>query len=313
MIFQHPTSGDEQSRDRKPSIGSVFSSFFPGEDTPLIPETTVEDSKKTSNEKMMWSHCWLPGSLEDDDEPTRTILWKPSSRGQSKQRYSHRSLRRRIFLLLTEPATSYVSAIFFTILIIAITASNVIMILQTMQAYQFTPSDCVSCGGNHFYVFEDDDFSIKPGVPCVCPPAPNTAIVKAEDYIVYFFTVEWSLRVLFFEPPPSECSPTFGGFACQWLSFLTETTTILDALAIFPYYAERFEKTNGLMSLRLLRLFRVFQLVRLGQYNSTFLSVTHVLYQSMLYLKLLMVVLLFGATFFGSMLYWIEKGNWRQT
>ena len=85
----------------------------------------------------------------------------------------------------------------------------------------------------------------------------------------------------------------------------------MDALAIFPYYAERFEKTNGLMSLRLLRLFRVFQLVRLGQYNSTFMSLTNVLYQSMLYLKLLMVVLLFGAAFFGSMMYWLEKGDWK--
>jgi hypothetical protein len=160
-------------------------------------------------------------------------------------------------------------------------------------------------------VFDDDAVAIKPGVPCVCPPAPFTATVKAIDYNIYFFTVEWSLRVLCFEPPPAERSHTFGGLFCQWLSFLTETTTVLDALAIFPYYVERFENTNGLMSLRLLRLFRVFQLVRLGQYSPNFLSLTNVLYKSTMYLKLLMVLLLFGAAFFGSMMYWLEKGDWK--
>jgi hypothetical protein len=189
--------------------------------------------------------------------------------------------------------------------------SNVIMIMQTMNAYQFTPHDCVSCGGKKYYEFEDDTFALKPDTPCVCPPAPLTATVKALDYTIYFFAVEWSLRVLCFEPPPTERTHTFGGFLCQWLSFLTETTTVMDALAIFPYYIERFEKTNGLLSLRLLRLFRVFQLVRLGQYNSNFMSLTTVLYQSMLYLKLMMVVLLFGAAFFGSMIYWLEKGDWK--
>jgi len=61
----------------------------------------------------------------------------------------------------------------------------------------------------------------------------------------------------------------------------------------------------------LLRLFRVFQLVRLGQYNETFAALSTVLFQSTVYLKLLLGVLLFGAAFFGSMLYWLEKGDWK--
>ena len=222
----------------------------------------------------------------------------------------HRSWKRRIFLLLTDPTTSYASMIFFVIVMIAIFAINVIMVMQTMDAYQFTPTDCVSCGGHTYYVLEDDSFVMEEGIQCVCPPAPQTWTVKAADYIVYFFTVEWILRVVFFEPPPAERAPNCWGYVCQWFGFLTDTTTILDALAIFPYYAERFEKTNGLMSLRLLRLFRVFQLVRLGQYNSSFMSLTNVLFKSVLYLKLLAIVLMFGAAFFGSIVYWLEKGDW---
>ena len=284
-----------------------MSSMRQREDAPLLgSNSTGRDQNDDNND--IWSHRWVPGNIEEDDK--RTSVIEGPRRHRRRSHLHHRNVRRRIFLLLTDPTTSYASAIFFFILIIAIAMINIIMFMQTMDTFQFVPDDCVSCGGNTYYVLEDDSFVIEPGVACVCPPAPIPSTVKAADYIVYFFTIEWSLRVLFFEPPPAERAHTCWGFFCQWLGFLTDTTTILDALAIFPYYAERFEKTNGLMSLRLLRLFRVFQLVRLGQYNTSFMSLTNVLYKSVLYLKLLMVVLLFGAAFFGSIVYWLEKGDW---
>ena len=85
----------------------------------------------------------------------------------------------------------------------------------------------------------------------------------------------------------------------------------LHCLGFCRYYMELAFQTNGLMSLRLLRLFRVMQLVRLGQYNKTFMSLTTVLSESLIYLKLLLGVLLFAAAFFGSMIYWLEKGDWK--
>lgn len=278
------------------------------EETPLLSSESSERNNEQSKQDI-WSHRWIPGNIEDDDKP-KDVVHVPRKHHRRRSSSLYRSTRRRIFLLLTDPTSSYASMLFFIVLIIAIFAINLIMVIQTMNAYQFTPDDCVSCGGSKYYVLEDDSFVMEPGIPCVCPPAPLTTTVKAADYIVYFFTIEWSLRVIFFEPPPAERAHSCWGFFCQWLSFLVDTTTILDALAIFPYYAERFEKTNGLMSLRLLRLFRVFQLVRLGQYNSSFMSLTNVLFKSVLYLKLLIIVLMFGAAFFGSIVYWLEKGDW---
>lgn len=296
--------------NRAMSWGTIVQSFRDTEDTPLLSHSENSNSSAIKYSKQdIWSHRWIPANIEDDNR--RTTIVEPIHPARRRSSFHRRSIRRRIFLFLTDPTSSYASLIFFVIVIIAIAAINIIMFMQTMDQYQFVPDDCVSCGGNKYYVLEDDNFSIEPGTPCVCPPAPLPSTVKAADYIVYFFTIEWSLRVLFFEPPPSERAHSCWGFFCQWLGFLTDTTTILDALAIFPYYAERFEKTNGLMSLRLLRLFRVFQLVRLGQYNQSFMSLTNVLYRSTLYLKLLVVVLLFGAAFFGSILYWMEKGDWK--
>ena len=75
------------------------------------------------------SERWMPRSDEE----------KPSSKV--------RSWKRRFFLLLTEPESSFGSAVFYFVLIFAIFASNIIMIMQTMKAWQFTPTDCHSCGG----------------------------------------------------------------------------------------------------------------------------------------------------------------------
>jgi Ion transport protein len=229
----------------------------------------------------------------------------------SVRRISHpRSMKRRLFLILTEPETSFASASFFALLVVTITMMNLVMILQTMHFCQFTPLDCESCGGNRTYQFDNDDAVISPpaGVLCQCPPAPFEWTTIILQGLVYFFTFEWILRVLSFEPAVNECQDNL---CFQWLRFITSPSIVMDALAVFPYYIETFTDSNGLMPLRLLRLFRVLQVVRLGQYNDSFKSLTAVLIKAMPHLKLLVVVLLFGATFFGSMLYWVEKGEWK--
>ena len=160
------------------------------------------------------------------------------------------------------------------------------------------------------YIFEDDAIVAEPedyGIACVCPPSPLPFTNYTLDGLMYFLTAEWFLRVLLYVP--AEPSPSFLGRCGQWVGFLTNASTLLDALTIFPYYLEHLP--NGLVSLRVFRLFRIFQLVRLGQYNDMFMTLTNVLKKSIVYLKLLGVVMLFGAAFFGSMMYWLEKGKWK--
>ena len=251
------------------------------EGTPLL-----ETSRSFTFERL--TRRWWPDPKNDDGTP--------------------RSLRKRLFLLLTEPETSILSAILFWVLVILISSMNLVMMMQTMPRFQSTPKDCRTCGGPTSYLFDDDDSIVSTSNQhCVCPPTPFAWTGHFLDGTIYFFTVEWLLRVATFEPVSTHCWQSLG----EWLSFVTSWTTVLDFWAIFPYYMELTFHTNGLMSLRLLRLFRVFQLVRLGQYNTTFQALTAVLFQSLLYLKLLLVVLVFGAAFFGSMLYWLEKGDWK--
>lgn len=279
---------------------------------------------------------WIPGQLEDDDDDDirgRADFknrYRPKSKADKEsdgneeddpllqpdednvRHFSterHRGFRRRFFLFLTEPDSSLGSASFFFVLIFAISVSNVIMMIQTMNFFQYIPRDCHICGGNTTYMFDDDLGNIHAQSPqlCQCPPEPYPFLEQTVDYLLYFFAVEWTLRVLFFQD--AHPSPTIWGQLGQWMSFLTSASTMIDALAIWPYFFESLPK--GLVSLRLLRLFRVFQLVRLGQYNDMFLSLTNVLQKSLVYLRLLILVLLFGAAFFGSMLFWLEQGTWK--
>lgn len=259
-------------------------------------------------------------TLTHPAESTRSEnLFCDSSEGSNRGRLVKRSFRRRIFLILTEPQSSIASVAFFFILIFSIALSNILMMLQTMESFQFTPKECHMCGGsNDYYSTNDDAIDYGPVLMsvsenaavslCQCPPVPLPSIVKVSDYIIFFFTIEWILRFVCFEPVLSDrCT----GLLSQRLSYLFEWSTMLDALAIFPYYLERFSKTRGLLALRLLRLFRAFQLLRLGKYNTTFVSLINVLTDSILSLNILLIVLLFGAAFFGSMIYWLEKGEWQ--
>lgn len=261
------------------------------------------NASASSSSSVVQRH-WLPSRYE---EPVIGDDYHPRRAASFHQPLRVRSFRRLLFLILTEPDTSVASAVFFVILVVTISVQNAVMIAQTMPAWQWTPDDCRSCGGSTSYLFDDDDSIMEPasGIACRCPPTPLPWTSQVLTSLVYFFTVEWTLRVLCFEPA------TPRRWWLQWWQFLTSWSTVLDALAIFPYYIEMSFSTNGLMSLRLLRLFRVFQLVRLGQYNDTFKSLMSVLFQSALYLKLLLGVLLMGAAFFGSIMYWLEKGDWR--
>lgn len=276
-----------------------------------------------SNIVQFQSQTWCGSDDHDTSVLTVDRHWLPdrcehfSSDTNQSHRRRPRSFKRRCFLFLTEFESSRGSAIFFVLLMVCIFVMNVVMIMQTMDEWQYTPHDCITCGGDVAY--DTDDVSmleatgsgVVAGVPCVCAPTPvkwtNTVLTN----LIYFFTVEWILRVLLFDPPANDDGSAHPKFWGLWWAHLTDAATVMDALAIFPFYLEGIQNTNGLMSLRLLRLLRVFQLLRLGQYNATFWSLKNVLIQSIMYLRLLALVLVFGAALFGSMIYWLEKGSWR--
>ena len=48
-------------------------------------------------------------------------------------------------MFLTEPSSSYASAWFFFVLVGAIGISNIIVVMETMEAFQYQPATCSFC------------------------------------------------------------------------------------------------------------------------------------------------------------------------
>jgi len=234
-----------------------------------------------------------------------------------------RSIRRRIFLLLTEPQTSILSAIIFTIIVALILSSVIIMIIETMDYFQYTPDNCILChsADNQVFITDDtifnDDTDEKPITPthqvaCVCPPEPYPQLLQIEVWIMYFFTVEWILRIISYSPLRTKENEGMSSFR-MYLGYLVEPLTILDFLATFPFYLLRYTNLGGMISLRLLRFFRVFQILRLGSHDPTFTTFMIVMVDALQAFGILLICLMFGAAVFGSWMYWLEKGEWMYT
>jgi Ion transport protein len=225
----------------------------------------------------------------------------------------HLSLRRQIFLILTEPESSIASSVVFIFLLFTISLSNAIMILQTTKQWQFIPIVCADCYESAQNLTARNIDSLQEvEIDCVCPPSPIRWTVNIQDVLITIFAIEWLVRILCFTIPHHEdaVNEPLILYQCPWLSYLIRSSTILDFISIFPYYFERCEEANGLLGLRLLRWFRIFQLVRLGKYNQTFTVLKNTILNSLPYLRLLLVLLIFGSLFFGSLIYWLEKGEW---
>ena len=110
---------------------------------------SIDDSEMTAASEHTYHTAAGGGhSVVEGTEPSFPhSLELPSRKQRRCHRNKVRSWKRRFFLLLTEPQTSYASAVFFFIMIVAISLANIIGIMQTMEYWQFIPDDCISCGG----------------------------------------------------------------------------------------------------------------------------------------------------------------------
>ena len=126
-------------------------------------------------------------------------------RSATSEGFRQRSFRRRLFLVLTEPQTSILSAIIFGVYFAMLICSVTVMMMQTMRHFQYTPEKCNFChdGISSNTTNTDDTFfqtdSMPYSYPCECPPIPVPEIIRIEDWTIYFFSVEWILRILSFE------------------------------------------------------------------------------------------------------------------
>lgn len=121
------------------------------ERTPLLYEKQKGEHQQPKRSRLSnifhrLSEHWVPAAFEREDDCGRRVeCWREIDRRPSV--LNERNFRRRAFLFLTDPSSSFGSAVFFAVMIITIALSIVIMVIQTMEAWQYTPTDCIGCGG----------------------------------------------------------------------------------------------------------------------------------------------------------------------
>ena len=206
----------------------------------------------------LWPHQYEPSSTSDGD-------------------LVHRSFRRRLFLVLTKPASSVVAFFFFGCIMSLITVAIFIMMAQTVAAFEESPESCYVCEHDWNGTADTDtlrssdmgyDEPVLP-VECVCEPRPWQILVDMEDIIYYVFTAEYALRFLTFSPLPKSCGGSRSSYFYQLLKFMVHPWQLIDLLAILPFWLEMVVSVSSFSSLRIVRLTRVFQVMKLGKYNRT--------------------------------------------
>ena len=268
----------------------------------LLPNATVMDGAASMTSPLLYSPPqkdkgssrstitssllpFLPSSLDDDGLP--------------------RSFRRKVFLVMTNSASSRLSFSFFLFIMSLVAAAVVIHVMESMRSFSTTPETCSSCKGGGT---QNDE------PPCVCEAVPVASLEVVSDVLYYTFTVELFLRLAMFSPAPSPGSAgSFLSFTTQFLHFFVHPWQLIDLLAILPFWFTHWGSWSGLSGVRILRLCRVFQVVKLGKYNKTLHVLLRVLRKSLPALKLLLVVLLFGTFLFGCLMYEAERGLWKYT
>lgn len=128
---------------------------------------------------------------------------------------------------------------------------------------------------------------------------------SSELFFVIVFTGEYVIR--FWATPLSK------------KDFVTDTFNMIDLLAILPFYIELLVylilaggSGVDLRFLRAIRLVRVFRLFKVGKYSTNMQLIASAMRRSKEALVLMMFFLGLAMVLFGSMMYFVEQGNWNE-
>ncbi|KAK3280967.1 hypothetical protein CYMTET_11217, partial [Cymbomonas tetramitiformis] len=126
----------------------------------------------------------------------------------------------------------------------------------------------------------------------------ETAFSYIEVYCIVVFTVEFVLKLI---------------SAPRLREFCTSYLTVIDFVAILPFYislAASSVQGGGTQILRVVRLVRVFRILRLGGRYGKIQVVAKAVVESLDMLAMMVFLLLLSIIIFSSLIYFSEKGTW---
>lgn len=125
-------------------------------------------------------------------------------------------------------------------------------------------------------------------------------LATVEHWIVYFFSIEYLLRIW--------TAPEIGKFGSGWqarLRYAVSPMALVDLAAIAPFYLESMAASNTVV-LRLLRIFRLVRVLKFGRYHASIGIFGRVLLLRRAELMVSLVLVLALVTITSTLMYAVE-------
>jgi hypothetical protein len=232
------------------------------------------------------------------------------------------SLAERIFLTLEDSERSIVGKIVSVLVFIAIIISTLGFILSTL------PSMRVQCPPK--FVFDTDGrLSLNPEFDEACRPQARPVFQQIDFACVMFFSVEYGTRLVLSAWMRSEIVDRDKMVLLEWMvtdevvyrphplkrvmKFFFNWSNLIDLAAIMPGLligVVKSEDGEDSPVMKMLRLTRVIRAFRLGRRFEAVIIIIRSLNKSLRALKVLVLNLFLNMIIFGSLMYFVEQGDW---
>ena len=236
-----------------------------------------------------------------------------------------RNTSERIWLVFEDPSTSRMGKWMSIIMMLLIVISCVGFILASVPSYcevvetgataecstaeEWARYDATQCGA-------DSDSSCDCTVP-IFEPTPIPIFDTIEAICIYLFTADYVIRMA----TVGNVDPGLWNGKTEWTGGVKRTwkysigaLNMVDIVAIIPFWIEVIlQQGSPLGFVRVLRLARVFRIFKLGKYNEGMSLFARTLHASIPALSLLCFFVMIGVVLFGSIIFFIEGGTFRQS
>lgn len=237
--------------------------------------------------------------------------------GKTKKFYLNS--QQKLFLILDDPNSSFVSAVYAIGMGILVIVAAVFYIISTDPNLRETPDSC------RYPACEDDDILCPNEV--ICAPQPPYYFHIVETFCISVFAFDYILRISLVPLMPARLA---GVLSPNWdkdsrnanlpdpdyhpskvfMLYVTSFMCIVDLVTVIPFIVELVtHKPTSFSVVRLLRLIRLYKLVRGTAFASSVEAFLATIQKSLLALSVLVLFTSLGSIIFSAIIFYLERGD----
>mmetsp|Transcript_112718 Transcript_112718/g.318549 ORF Transcript_112718/g.318549 Transcript_112718/m.318549 type:complete len:865 (-) Transcript_112718:100-2694(-) len=251
----------------------------------LMPLAGAQGTSKTSHADIV-RDCSKGSSRNADcarelhDVKRRT--WFPDA--------SNGCLRRRVFMVFDDAASSILGQIMAISLIVTIAVSTISFVMESMPEFRLRPGAC-----------EERKAANLPLTIQDCEPQPHEVFYYIEAVCIVVFSIDYIVRMCTIHAVPSDIDNPI----LRTLAYAREPLNVIDILAVLPFYLGLVVK-GGVGVMRIMRLARILRLFKAMKHHRGLALFKDVMVMSGQPLMILLFFNVIITVLFGSLIFFAE-------